>query len=36
MSDKKTVKISNAAGLGTPQEYETKIPWIPKPPKPRE
>lgn len=31
MSGKKTLKISNAAGLETPQVYETKIPWMPKP-----
>lgn len=34
MSGKKTVrrqKISKAADLETPQVYETKIPWIPKP-----
>lgn len=31
MSGKKTLKISNAAGLERPQVYETKIPWMPKP-----
>lgn len=29
MSDKKTVEISNAAGLETPQVFETKVPWMP-------
>lgn len=28
MSGKNSVKISNVAGPGTPQGYETKIPWV--------
>lgn len=28
MSGKKTVKISNTVGPGTPQGYETKILWV--------